>query len=432
MDKQVEIETFDKYISADVVSDAITAAKSAFYPPEILRDQEKAKEAFQANMVKSLSKAVTGHVYGAIKTRVDKSYNIFCAVNGMRPETGFEQWDSDCDDMLAGALAGQFRKAVGIDWTEDHTVDANIHEGMRRDELCLEAAEQYIEAIRQRGPAEALSHYGVEPETVNAAFETMWGALVDKAGNKGKPSNLTIAQARRRVEEIVIPYVQNAGDRLNLDALQTLLASAADRDPLIASASITELGGEPGEDHGAFRIYASDAGSVWMEDVISNAIEGAYTPMEGADEPAGEEIQVGEEAQAEATPEAETQGHSDPGDIPAALDRRKESQSPPPTPPAQAADEAGVAGQPVDDGPDGAVTDGSTGGAIAGLRVLRDHTALKDQEIADIIGASRASVINYYKGTTHWEATPEQAEAVRLALSEYKSKIDAALLLYHE
>ena len=443
------IPNLDTFLDSDSRQAAITFATNAFYSPDLKKDQDAAKEAFNRNVLHSLGQTVEPQVFLVVREALEKGWQLFYCTHGFRPEnedgdgTAAQlEWEDKLDDMVADVFEGDLRQAIGISWTEEVTVDTQAFDYSKRDELALNAATKYVEAIKARTVNKAMAAFGFveHADATSPAFEKVWEAI---KGEDAEATALSFQSARRAVEEILISYVHARGDELDLDELQDVLAQAADRDPLIASSAISHLGGEPDEHHPAFRIYATDAGSSWLQDVIGTAIEGELTPMAGdveatlvEEEPIIEEVLITE------------QGETEMPDIPEKLRRDKKDKKPKKGKKAKKSDQASdnvapattietsepdsaaeadpvvsptAPGADTDPLPDPSV-------ALAALQTLRDHTNMSDVDIGKELAVSRASVSSYARGKGKWDPERSHYEALRGMLMTSKTAIDAALM----
>lgn len=440
------IPPLSEFITPDHLEKATAAASNAFYDPALKNSEEDAKEAFQRKVLDSFAEQTKGDVFALVRQALENAYQTFMVMNGQRPANEDGEgtpaqldWEDKLDDAIALALSGSVREVIGVNWTEEHTVDTRAFDFLERDQLATLTAEKYVKAITERPIPKAMSHFGFvdNPDVESSAFQKVWETI---KGEDAKATQMSFQAARRAVEEILISYVHGMGvDNVNLDQMQTLLAQATDRDPLIAAGCILELGGDPDLHHAAFRIYATDVGDDWMSDVISLAIEGELTPMAGDVEPVmtsdthvPTHIPSNVESDQEAMPE-----------VPPALDRRKGKKGKKPVT-IEHEDQATAQDGATDDAePDSAATGGdvvsqadeeiaantiSSDAALAALRTLRDHTNMADTDIAKRLAVSRASISSYARGKGKFE--PDEAQIGELAemLGDTKTAIDAALM----
>lgn len=425
----LELPALSTLIQAEHIQNAITTATNAFYDPALKKSEDDALEAFNRNILLSMGSQVTPELFALIRTAIENGYNVFVAMHGARPtnedgEGTPEQldWEDKLDDAMADVLGGSVRKVIGIDWTEEATVDTQAYDFMQREQLAMQASARYVKAICEDLTInKALAQFGwtaKDNQKDTEAFQKVWAAI---KGDDAKATALSFQAARRAVEEILIEYVADKGEDLDLDSLQGVLAQATDRDPLLAASAITELGGEPDDHHPAFRIYATDAGPQWMADVISQAIEGKLSPMDNELIPADAVGGTGPAPQVDTSTTEPTHSGEMP-DLPAHLDRRNKDQA-----------DADVTPPDTDAKPDSAASDAQVSpitpeAVLAALQTLRDHTSMADGDIAKQLGASRASVSSWGRGKSKFEPTEEQTEAIKWMLAGSKTAIDAAVM----
>lgn len=447
------IPDLDTFLDSDSRQAAITFATNAFYSPDLKKDQDAAKEAFNRNVLHSLGQTVEPQVFLVVREALEKGWQLFYCTHGFRPENedgegtpAQLEWEDKLDDMVADVFEGDLRQAIGISWTEEVTVDTQAFDYTKRDELALNAAAKYVEAIKARTVNKAMAAFGFveHADATGPSFEKVWEAI---KGEDAEATALGFQAARRAVEEILISYVHGRGEDLDLDELQDVLAQAADRDPLIASSAISHLGGEPDEHHPAFRIYATDAGSNWLQDVIGTAIEGELTPMAG-----DVEATLVEDMTAPEIVEGDPSIVVDPKpdempDIPDSLKRDKKAKKPKKGKKAKKSDQASgnvapatliAASEPDSAAEADPVVSPTAPGAgeglpdpsvaLAALQTLRDHTNMSDAEIGKELAVSRASVSSYARNKGKWDPERSHYEALRGMLMTSKTAIDAALM----
>lgn len=349
------------------------------------------------------SAAYRAYMHDTMYATLSGVYQTFVSTAGARPPAGFEadEWDSALDDEVQAVMEA-YQDQLSASWLGEKTVDTRLHIDQEMNKLAASfATEMWREAVYQREtPGKILSAIGIVMDAMPAYVRTFNSQ----------------------------PEVELVPD-MNMNAvLNKIMLAATSKDVRGDIALVMDEGTDDfiiGQATGRLSIDTDDV------DVLRMAALGGYTPEKMAalvaagdilDEEASEPVPVNRFA---AEPEPEEDLSDLVGGAPAAGTAPAAAPAPAAPPAAPAAPAAAGKGRKKKD----AQPEGTTIIPAEALQALRDHSGMKDDDMASLLGFSRATYNNYVKGKGTFYASEDQRGTLRTLLEKKIEVLNGILAL---
>jgi biotin operon repressor len=334
--------------------------------------------------MKAAAKVVEDTVISGVMQNVEaaltEAYETHCMMYGDTDDITDEnadEWHSAVDDAVDEALQ-PWAGVLSADWLGQKTVDTRLDEQGAVEALAKSAAmEVYKQLCSKRKPGQILAAVGVVKSDVEAAL----GALQEQGIDAAAVRQGAVDALKFLIEnaELIgdIPDVMEVYDELDLmsDTDEGLAASAAAR---------TELSVDQAH---ALRLFREAVGAEGLDLLAEMYVELTANRFAYSD---GEPIEAFDNAVAAAAPKPKA--------------KRKSAAK-------KAAEENGDALDPKV------------------LELMKTYASVKDKDVAEKLGISRASFNNKVNGKGDPITDPEQKAVIREILFEHATKLTEAIHL---
>lgn len=354
----------------DYTGDKDTVLSEAMAHPGMSPKRKPTIDTAMKCVVATLEFNVATNIRRVYEPQIVELFEFYCLENGEYdsiPEEERDDWGSGVDDKVE-ALFEPLQATLSADWLARYTIDTHLEvEGG-----CAKLAEALgKEVFKQlaygKEPGQVLSNAGIMRTDVEIYFEQHMQPKSQEEKQAMADETFTDLAG---VIETIKAHIGTDYDELDV---RGDLENITDEDEILQGAGASRLGISEA-DLQVVQLYTLDVGEKEAVDLMFNMLQGAAAPVVG--------------------------------------------NAPPPPPPAPKAPTVPAA-------PKAQTSQGFDGKFV--LTMIKEHSAVKETELAAEIGVSRSTFVNYGNGKTAFAPTQEQLSTLRNRILEDLNGLYGAL-----
>lgn len=390
-------------------------------------------------------RAFVRHVVGLVVTKLQDALDEHTIMAGERPDVehgqidqAVDEWDSAIDDKLE-VIFQPYERNLSADWLARNTIDSRLHAENRVPDMAKSFAEEMWkfhtldhDPEGDRKPlsaAKVMSRIGLTAVTIREALAEYKPVHISPQEQKRMdPNSYTILDTMQTIRETVSMI------GMSEDTLMEELDGASDSDDGLAMGAIARLGGSDidVENLRTWRLTDGDFDKLVAQIVSGNipAGEEAVTVDEVSDEAAELALLTGgaPESPADANSElAAIMGGAAPASAPAPTAAPVSAEPPKAKRRTKAEKEAEELAKLMGDAPAPDQSPEKTGVPTFVLEVAKQFSGLTDVTLAEKLGVSKSTFINYLKARAVLFPDDDQLTFLRTTLYEISSNASNAL-----